>query len=105
MNKKSLLSGQQFLIICLAWFGLLQFTYGEESFDTLLVQKIEIFKQKYPAEVVFLHTDGDIYSPGEDLYFKAYIKDFYSSGPGIISKNLQLLLIDSRGRRFMNKSF
>jgi len=105
MNKKRLLSGQHFIILILTWFGLLQFANGEESFDTLLVQKIETFKQKYPAEVVFLHTDGDIYSPGEDLYFKAYIKDFYSSSPGIISKNLQLLLIDSRGRGLMNKSF
>ena len=105
MNKKRLLSGQHFIILILTWFGLLQFANGEGGYDTLLVQKIETFKQKYPAEVVFLHTDGDIYSPGEDLYFKAYIKDFYSSGPGIISKNLQLLLIDSRGIGLMNKSF
>ncbi len=105
MNCKSLLSGQQFFILILTWFGLIQFANGEESFDTLLVQKIETFKQKYPAEVVFLHTDGDIYSPGENLYFKAYIKDFYSSSPGINSRNLQLLLIDSRGRRLMNKVF
>ena len=88
MNCKSLLSGQQFIVLILIWFGLLQFANGEESFDTLLVQKIETFKQKYPAEIVFLHTDGDIYSPGENLYFKAYIKDYYSSSPGINSKNL-----------------
>lgn len=105
MNNKSLLSGQKFLFLVLTWFGLLQFANGEGSFDTLLVQKIETFKQKYPAEIVFLHTDGDIYSPGENLYFKAYIKDFYSSSPGIVSKNLQLLLIDSRGRGLINKSF
>jgi len=105
MNCRRLLSGQHFLIIFLIWSGILQFAHSEESFDTLLVQKIETFKQKFPAEVVFLHTDGDIYSPGEDLYFKAYIKDFYSSSPGIISKNLQLLLIDSHGRGLMNKSF
>ena len=105
MNKKSLLSGQQFFILFLIWFGLLQFAFGQGSFDTLLVQKIEIFKQKYPAGIVFLHTDGDIYSPGENLYFKAYIKDYYSSGPGINSKNLQLLLIDSQGRRLINKVF
>ena len=105
MNYKSLLSTQHFIVLFLTWFGLLQFANGEGSFDTLLVKKIEIFKQKYPAEVVFLHTDGDIYSPGEDLYFKAYIKDFYSSGPGINSKNLQLLLIDSHGRGLMNKVF
>lgn len=105
MNYKSFLSGQKFFILFLTWFGILQFANGEDSFDTLLVQKIETFKQKYPAEVVFLHTDGDIYSPGEDLYFKAYIKDFYSSSPGINSKNLQLLLIDSHGRGLMNKVF
>ncbi len=105
MNKKKLLSGQQLVVFILAWFGLLQFAWGEGSFDTLLVQKIETFKQKYPAEVVFLHTDGDVYSPGEDLYFKAYIKDFYSSSPGINSQNLQLLLIDSYGRVLMNKVF
>ncbi len=105
MNKKSLLSGQQFIILILMWFGLLQFANSEESFDTLLVQKIETFKQKYPAEIVFLHTDGDIYSPGENLYFKAYIKDYYSSSPGINSKNLQLLLIDSQGRQLLNKIF
>ena len=105
MNKKSFFSGQYFFVFILTWFGLLQFANSEESFDTLLVQKIETFKQKYPAEVVFLHTDRDIYSPGEDLYFKAYIKDYYSSSPGINSKNLQLLLIDSRGRGLMNKVF
>lgn len=105
MNKKSLLFGKQFFIIILTWFGLFQFANGEESFDTLLVQKIKTFKQKYPAEIVFFHTDGDIYSPGEDLYFKAYIKDYYSSSPGINSKNLQLLLIDSRGRRLLNEHF
>ena len=105
MNKKSLQSGQQFFILILIWFGLLQFAFGQGSFDTLLVQKIEIFKQKYPAEIVFLHTDGDIYSPGENLYFKAYIKDYYSSSHGINSKNLQLLLIDSQGRQLLNKRF
>ena len=105
MNKKSLLAIQHFIVLFLAWFGLLQFAFGQGSIDTLLVQKIETYKQKYPAEIVFLHTDGDIYSLGEDLYFKAYIKDFYSSGPGINSKNLQLLLIDPRGRGLINKSF
>ncbi len=58
MNKKSLLSGQHFFVFILTWFGLLQFAFGEGSFDTLLVQKIETFKQKYPAEVVFLHING-----------------------------------------------
>jgi len=100
-----MLSGQQVLFLFLTWFGLLQFAYGEGVFDTLLIQKIESFKHKYPAEVVFLHTDGDIYSPGENLYFKAYIKDYYSSSPGINSKNLQLILIDFRGRQMGNNIF
>ncbi len=70
MNKKSLLAIQHFIVLFLAWFGLLQFAFGQGSIDTLLVQKFETYKQKYPAEVVFLHPDRDIHSAAGDLYFK-----------------------------------
>ena len=105
MNYKYLSFKQKIPALILTCFIMLQFTSAEGSFDTLLIKKIEMYKERYPMEVVYLHTDRDIYAPGENLYFKAYIKDYYSTSPGIISQNLQLLLIDPQGKETLNETF
>jgi uncharacterized protein YfaS (alpha-2-macroglobulin family) len=40
--------------------------------DRLVVQH-EVRAIRYSKENIYIHTDKDIYEPGEDLWFKAYI--------------------------------
>src|SRR5690606_16954565 len=68
-----------------------------QEFDQLLYD----YDQKFPQEKVHLHYDRPYYSPGETIWFKAYL---ISHGlPSQISKNLYADLIDEQGKIIESK--
>jgi len=50
------------------------------------------------AEKVFLHIDRNIYSPGDDIWYKAYLLDDLTFLPAESSSNLHVELISSNGK-------
>ena len=68
--------------------------------DRKLFENIQdsIFRQMelYPQEKIHLHTDRDIYVPGEKIWFKAYVTDAYTHRFPVYSRYVYVELIDSR---------
>ena len=63
---------------------------------TELLKKLEEFTKKYPIERVHIHLDKPYYEAGDDIWFKAYVKDSKTLGPTSISKILYVELIDEK---------
>jgi TonB-dependent SusC/RagA subfamily outer membrane receptor len=63
---------------------------------TELLKKLEEFTKKYPIERVHIHLDKPYYEVGDDIWFKAYVKDSKTLGPTSISKILYVELIDEK---------
>lgn len=47
-------------------------------------------------EQVYVHTDRNLYSPGDTIYFQAYIKNLYTGGFNSVSKSLYALLLNQQ---------
>ena len=56
---------------------------------------MNIYANNFPQEKVYVHFDKKIYSPGESLWFKAYI--FTGADPSPFSKNFYTELSDADG--------
>ena len=67
--------------------------------DSKLRENIQdsIFRQMelYPQEKIHLHTDRDIYVPGEKIWFKAYVTDAYTHRFPVYSRYVYVELINS----------
>lgn len=73
----------------------------------LLLLLLFIVAAKQPAysqakETIHIHTDRDIYLPGETIYFKAYL--FYNNAPSS-STNLYAGFYDLNGRSIQQKTY
>jgi len=84
---------------------LIRFTPDEGDFMRALSEKIKSYIEEYPVEYLYIHTDREVYSPGEELLFKAYILDIYSSCPSRSSDSLNLYLIDYQGKMVLDSTF
>lgn len=84
---------------------LVQFTVNEGDFEKALSEKMEAYKTNYPMEMIYIHTDRDVYSPGDELSFKAYIRDLYSFKPSEQSEILNLALMNYQGKIVLNNPF
>ena len=60
--------------------------------DTVASDNIDRHVNDIP-EKVYVHTDRDIYNPGDDIWFKAYVVDGLTRIPSDSSKNLHVELI------------
>ncbi|MET0300566.1 MAG: hypothetical protein ABW036_12420, partial [Flavitalea sp.] len=68
-----------------------------QSFDSILTK----LDAQYPQEKLHLHFDRAAYSPGETIWFKAYL--FANNALSGISKNLYAELIDEQGKVLQRK--
>ena len=50
----------------------------------------------YPQEKIHLHTDRDLYVPGEKIWFRAYLTDAATHQPATYSRYIYVELIDAR---------
>ncbi|MDA3952110.1 MAG: MG2 domain-containing protein [Bacteroidales bacterium] len=58
----------------------------------------------YPDfEEIYIHTDKDIYTPGEDIWFKAYILDDEYHIPSGKSKLLYINIVDFEGNNILSE--
>ncbi len=56
-------------------------------------------------EELYIHTDKSIYTPGEDLWFKAYILNEEFHTPSNLSKLLYVNLVDFNGKSIISDKF
>ncbi|HEY0679569.1 MAG TPA: hypothetical protein VGD17_14895 [Chitinophagaceae bacterium] len=77
------------LLIALVYLNL---PVSGQRFDSLL----NLLDTKYPQEKIYLHFDRPVYSPGETIWFKAYL--FTGTFPSTISKTIYAELLDDQGK-------
>ncbi|MEJ7625422.1 MAG: hypothetical protein WKF35_01055 [Ferruginibacter sp.] len=73
------------------------------SLTLLLLLLLPIFSYSQNKETVHLHTDKDIYIPGETIWFKAYI--FQSNSPTAISTTLYAGVYSANGKLLNKKIY
>ncbi|HEY4287117.1 MAG TPA: hypothetical protein VGN00_08465 [Puia sp.] len=73
----------------------------------LSAQKLDsmmnIYANNYPQEKIHVHFDKNLYSPGETIWFKAYI--FSGADPSLFSKNFYAELSDASGAIIQRKVY
>ncbi len=69
-----------------------------QRFDTTLSK----LNREYKQEKLYLHFDRSVYSPGETIWFKAYL--FTGNTPSVISKTIYAELFDDKGKLLERKS-
>ncbi len=87
--------------LLLVSFSLMIFIFhlAAQKFDAVL----NVLATRHQPEKIYIHYDKEYYITGETIWFKAYL---YNDGkPGVISNNLYLQLIDSKGHIISNKRF
>ena len=86
--------GKLFFLITVLF---LQYSLQAQSFDSVL----NILDTKYPQEKLYVQFDKSFYSPGETIWFKAYL--FAGHAPSLISKTLYAELLDDQGKVLQRK--
>lgn len=81
-----------FLFASLAFFA---FRLADDPFEDLL-KKITSYNEDHPQEKVYLHLDKPYYAIGDNIWFKAYLKDILTNQPATWSKVLYVELIDEK---------
>jgi uncharacterized protein YfaS (alpha-2-macroglobulin family) len=100
---------KRYLIITIAVIGCFTLVSGlmqadivftpekENAFIKSLKEKFELFNKKIPQDRIYLHTDKTFYSPGETLWFSAYVRDASTMKPSTQSDIVQVQLISPKG--------
>lgn len=90
------------LILCklclVSSFLLFQYSSNAQKFDSILTK----LDAEYPQEKVYVHFDKNFYSPGETIWFKAYL--FATHTPSLISKTIYAELMDEDGKVIQRKT-
>ncbi len=67
--------------------------------------RVKTYQDQNPLEMVYLQTDREVYSDGDHLNFKAYIRDIYNPTAISASSNLHVILVDTYGATQQEKIF
>ena len=86
--------GKMLLIFFLLQFAVLPV----RSQFSEMVRNLEEYNRKTLNERVFLHTDREVYAPGDTLWFKAYVRNESSLYKSDFSRDLFVYLADGEGR-------
>ena len=73
-------------------FFIFHYTINGQTFDSVL-NKLDT---EYPQEKLYVQFDKNFYSPGETIWFKAYL--FAANAPSLISRTLYAELLDDQGK-------
>lgn len=78
----------------LLFVGILVFkAHGQEN---KILEAFEKYRNASPTEKVYLHTDKEVYAPGETLWFAAYLVDGTSHLPSKLSEVVHVELLNSK---------
>ncbi|KYG82156.1 hypothetical protein EV198_2773 [Roseivirga ehrenbergii] len=83
---------KRIIFIAAIYFGCSS-VYGQEKTKIKFIQeKLETFRQEYPHEKVYLHTDRKYYAPGESIWFQSYLVAGSLHEPSPFSANVYVEL-------------
>lgn len=82
----------------------LSLSLSNTNFSEFL-NKIINYNLTFPKETVYVHTDREVYAPGDKLWFKAYIRNKGLLNKEIKSKTLFITILNSKGDLLENKKF
>ena len=78
---------------------------GDEKFIIGLAQTMMRYNQNYPMERVYVHLDKQLYKPGEQIWFKAYISSTLSESYSSLSSDLYIKVFDVFGNKLVWKRY
>lgn len=93
---------QRFLLFTILVLGLLlaaQRTQHQHPFFAALSQQWQHYQGTLHEEKTYLHLDRTIFEPGEDIWFKAYLRNAYNHTTNTPSDFLHVELYNPRGQR------
>lgn len=90
--KAKYLTAVLFLLASMAFFA---FKLADDPFEVLL-KKLSNYNENNPQEKLYLHLDKPYYAIGDNIWFKAYLKDNLTNQPSEISKAVYVELIDEK---------
>lgn len=83
----------------------MQFALPGAAIIKEFAHKLKLNGQKFSQEKVYVHLDKQIYKPGDDIWFKAYITEGDFNLPSNKSNIIYLMLADSVGREIFFDKF
>jgi hypothetical protein len=78
------------------------FIHSDELINKI-ISNLEQFRQDFPQEKVYLHTDRHLYAAGESIWFKAYVTAGLSDQLSPLSKTLYVQLLDTDKKVIIDK--
>jgi hypothetical protein len=78
---------------------------ADERFIIGLAQTMIRYNQDYPMERVYIHLDKQLYKPGEQIWFKAYISSTLSEKYSSLSNDLYIKVFDVFGNELAWKRY
>ncbi|MFC2090594.1 hypothetical protein ACFLT1_07420 [Bacteroidota bacterium] len=82
-------------LLLLFWLGLMFLPVKAQFNEALDV--LNEYVEKFPKEILYLHTDREAYTPGDTIWFKAYLRENTSLKKLTISETIFLNVIDKDG--------
>jgi len=70
-----------------------------------LVQKLNLYSNRFPAEKVYLQLNKSVLKPGEDLWFKACVVESMQHIPSSLSSDLTVKLLDENSEDVFRDRF
>jgi hypothetical protein len=67
-----------------------------EQSASRFVEKFVNFNQSHPDEKLYIKTNQDLYHPGDNLWFSAFLIDYYTHKESSISQSIYVKLIDEK---------
>ena len=105
-------SGKKFKVIirafaiCISAFILsTSFSQDTESSFQNVIKKLHTFLKGEIREVIYVHTNGSVYAPGDTIWFKAYNLRSGQLNPSILGAFLNISLYDSNGEQIFTGKY
>jgi hypothetical protein len=83
----------------------MQFGFADSLSVHELIQKLNLYNDRFPTEKVYLKSNKSVFKPGEDIWFKAYVVESRQNRPLSMSTNLTVKIIDENGADVFNNRF
>jgi hypothetical protein len=94
-----------YLVIILVSLASAGWLSGDEKFIIGLAQTMMRYNQDYPMERVYVHLDKQLYKPGEQIWFKAYISSTLYDNNSSLSSDLYIKVFDVFGNELAWKRY
>ena len=77
----------------------------DTAFFGNIINKLNIYNEKFPSEKVYVQLDKYIYNAGEIVWFKAYITEMQKNRPSFLSSGLFIKLFNQTGKAIVEEKF